>query len=291
MSAYINQNNESTGSIHEKDITSHNLSRSVTLTAEQFEKLYLAPMIHGQPKLTKQLGNPTPLALGGFVITTTPLSCALMAWRGAGGNGLAFIGSFVFLGGLLVLITSILEFILGNTFSCVVFGTVGSFWLAYAATMIPSFNAVAPYSATLNNTAAGMASPQFQDTFAFLFITMAILMLVFLICSTRTNLVYAIIFFLLIPVFCLLAAGDWTLAEGNEDASVRCIKGAGALLFASSLLGFYLLTSVLLESLQFPFRLPVGDLSGLWTCKGRKRHGADSANTRANSGNIGDENA
>uniref|UniRef100_A0A093VI90 Protein alcS n=1 Tax=Talaromyces marneffei PM1 TaxID=1077442 RepID=A0A093VI90_TALMA len=257
MSAYINQNNESTGSIHEKDITSHNLSRSVTLTAEQFEKLYLAPMIHGQPKLTKQLGNPTPLALGGFVITTTPLSCALMAWRGAGGNGLAFIGSFVFLGGLLVLITSILEFILGNTFSCVVFGTVGSFWLAYAATMIPSFNAVAPYSATLNNTAAGMASPQFQDTF----------------------------------VFCLLAAGDWTLAEGNEDASVRCIKGAGALLFASSLLGFYLLTSVLLESLQFPFRLPVGDLSGLWTCKGRKRHGADSANTRANSGNIGDENA
>lgn len=34
-------------------------------------------------------------------------------------------GPFVFLGGLLLLITSILEFILGNTFPCVVFGTIG----------------------------------------------------------------------------------------------------------------------------------------------------------------------
>jgi len=34
-------------------------------------------------------------------------------------------GPIVFLGGLLLLITSILEFILGNTFPCVVFGTIG----------------------------------------------------------------------------------------------------------------------------------------------------------------------
>lgn len=36
-------------------------------------------------------------------------------------------GPIVFLGGLLLLITSILEFILGNTFPCVVFGTIGEF--------------------------------------------------------------------------------------------------------------------------------------------------------------------
>jgi uncharacterized protein len=71
-------------------------------------------------------------------------------------------GPIVFLGGLLLLITSILEFILGNTFPCVVFGTIGElfipvwvdlmflslltpsiggFWFAFAATMIPAFNA------------------------------------------------------------------------------------------------------------------------------------------------------
>lgn len=36
-------------------------------------------------------------------------------------------GPIVFLGGLLLLITSILEFIIGNTFPCVVFGTIGMF--------------------------------------------------------------------------------------------------------------------------------------------------------------------
>lgn len=36
---------------------------SVTLSAEQFEKLYLNPMMHRQSSLTKRLGNPTPLYL------------------------------------------------------------------------------------------------------------------------------------------------------------------------------------------------------------------------------------
>lgn len=34
---------------------------SVTLSAEQFEKLYLSPMMRRQPALAKNLGNPTPL--------------------------------------------------------------------------------------------------------------------------------------------------------------------------------------------------------------------------------------
>ena len=35
-------------------------------------------------------------------------------------------GPIIFLGGTLLVITSILEFILGNTFPCVVFGTIGN---------------------------------------------------------------------------------------------------------------------------------------------------------------------
>lgn len=33
----------------------------VTLSAEQFERLYLNPMTRRPPTLTKNLGNPTPL--------------------------------------------------------------------------------------------------------------------------------------------------------------------------------------------------------------------------------------
>jgi len=34
---------------------------SVTLSAEQFERLYLTPMTRRQTALAKQVGNPTPL--------------------------------------------------------------------------------------------------------------------------------------------------------------------------------------------------------------------------------------
>lgn len=61
MNNYISHNGETTGSVHDKDNASHLLSRSVTLSAEQFERLYLAPMTRSQPKLAKQVGNPTPL--------------------------------------------------------------------------------------------------------------------------------------------------------------------------------------------------------------------------------------
>ncbi|KAJ5757392.1 uncharacterized protein N7511_006086 [Penicillium nucicola] len=194
-------------------------------------------------------------------------------------------GPIVFLGGLLLLITSILEFILGNTFPCVVFGTIGGFWFAFAATMIPSFNAAgelasstrvmikesypnvstAPYSSTANDTAAGLSSAGFLNTYAFLFVTMAVLMLIFMICATRTNIVYTLIFLSLLIVFLLLTSAYWLLGGGNTATGNRCVKGAGASLFVASLLGFYLLIVQLFEALEFPFHLPVGDLGMLWT--------------------------
>jgi succinate-acetate transporter protein len=53
---------------------------------------------------------------------------------------------------------------------------------------------------------------------------MAILMLIFMICATRTNVVYTLIFLSLILVFLLLTAGYWQLAEGNTRVGGRCIK-------------------------------------------------------------------
>lgn len=61
----------------------------------------------------------------GFVIASAPLGAALMGWRGAGGGGAATIGTYYFYGGLLQIIASILEWILGNTFPFVVFASFG----------------------------------------------------------------------------------------------------------------------------------------------------------------------
>lgn len=113
-------------------------------------------------------------------------------------------------------------------------------------------------------------------------------MLIFMICATRTNLVYTLIFLSLLMVFLLLSAAYWTLGEGRAAVGGRCVKvintplsqacrytessltalfsqGAGAALFVASLLGFYLLIVQLFEVMRFPFHLPVGDLGVLWT--------------------------
>ena len=55
---------------------------------EAFEKLYLSPKhpsVSGE--LRKKLGNPTPVALMGFLIASIPNACIMMGWRGAGGQG------------------------------------------------------------------------------------------------------------------------------------------------------------------------------------------------------------
>ncbi|KAL8823680.1 MAG: hypothetical protein Q9170_008333, partial [Blastenia crenularia] len=62
---------------------------SINISPELFEKLYLSPENRVKGELRKTFGNPTPIALVGFLLSLTPLSCDLMGWRGAGGNGAA----------------------------------------------------------------------------------------------------------------------------------------------------------------------------------------------------------
>lgn len=48
-----------------------------------------------------------------------------MGWRGAGGGGAATIGTFYFFGGLLQIMGCVMEWLIGNTFPFVVFGSFG----------------------------------------------------------------------------------------------------------------------------------------------------------------------
>jgi hypothetical protein len=62
---------------------------AISMSPELFEKLYLSPVNAVKGDLRKTFGNPTPIAIVGFLISLTPLSCDLMGWRGAGGSGAA----------------------------------------------------------------------------------------------------------------------------------------------------------------------------------------------------------
>jgi len=228
---------------------------SISISPELFEKLYLSPQNAVKGDLRKTFANPTPLALVGFLLALTPLSADLMGWRGITGTavGTATIGTYFFFGGLLMILGSIGEWILGNTFPFVVFGSFGAFWLTFGATLQSSFNAVSAYGA--KDTA------DFYNSFAFFFIWMGVLCFFYLIGSIRTNIAFVIIFFTLVVAFGCLTGAYFQTANGNLALAGTLQKTAGAFVFVTCISGWWIFFAIILASLDFPFQLPVGDLS------------------------------
>ncbi|PSK33943.1 Protein alcS [Elsinoe australis] len=233
---------------------------SISISPELFEKIYLSPQNKVSGELRKTFANPTPIALVGFLLALTPLSCMLMGWRGSGGAGAANMGAYFFFGGLLMVIGGTGEFILGNTFPCVVFMSFGAYWLTYGATLTPYYNAYGQYSTT-GNPADGLTSAGFNASFAFFLLWMGVLCFIYAIVSLRTNIVFFLIFVFLVPAFGLFAAAFWYNAEGETAYGARLQIAGGAFAFVVCLLGWYIFTAIMLASTDMPFALPVGDLS------------------------------
>lgn len=154
-----------------------------------------------------------------------------------------------------MVIGGFLEFILGNTFPFVVFGSFGAFWLTFGATLTPYFNASIAYEPT--DPAASAGNPEFQSTFGFFQVYMGVLCFVYLIVALRTNIIFVLIFLFLIPAFGCLAGYFF-----GHGANAVLLTAAGALTFVVCLLGWYLFFVQLLAAVDFPLNLPVGDLSG-----------------------------
>jgi len=228
---------------------------SVVIPRDVFESMYLSPYHRTRGHLRSIFGNPTPMPLMGFLIASMSLGCNLMGWRGSGGGGAAIVGLFFFFGGMLQVLGSILEWVLGNTFPFIVFACYGAFWLAMGVTLQPGFNAQAYY---------GTAPPgpeEFASSFAFFFMVMALVTFFFVIASLRTNVVFVLVFLFIDLAFVMLMATYWTLAEGMASVSHKCQIAAGAFIFVFCVFGWYLFLNLILLAVDFPVNLPVGDLS------------------------------
>ncbi len=164
-----------------------------------------------------------------------------------------------------------LEFILGNTFPFVVFVSFGAFWLTFAATLQPFYYAYglyAPEGTPGGGETAGLATVGFTASFGFFLLFMGVLCFIYLICSLRTNIVFVVIFFTLVLAFSLLTGAYWynALSISSGDASKAAYAGrlqiaAGACTFVTSLAGWWIFFAIMLAALDFPFQIPVGDLS------------------------------
>lgn len=97
----------------------------------------------------------------------------------------------------------LLEWVLGNTFSFVVFTSFGAFWLTFAATLQPFYMSYGLYAPPGGAATEGLATVGFTASFGFFLLFMGVLCFIYLICSLRTNIVFVIIFFTLYETFFL----------------------------------------------------------------------------------------
>lgn len=194
---------------------------------------------------------------------------------------------------MLLIISGVLEFFLGNTFPCVVFlGTAapnpfpqslknnrkrlmkdnigyGAHFLTFAATFQPFYAAISSY--TDPTSPSQTQTPAFLSSYAFYALFMGVLSLVFLICSLRTNIVFVLIFTGATLGFVLAAAAFWTSAK-RMSVGATLLVGTGGSFFAAAMCGWYLLAVIMWAMLDLPWgfaQLPVGDLSTV--IKGRSQ--------------------
>ncbi|KIH92204.1 hypothetical protein SPBR_03108 [Sporothrix brasiliensis 5110] len=239
-------------------------NRSVVMSAEQFEKLYLSPHNKVKGELRQTYGNPTPMALIGFLLCLQPLSCTFMGWRGASNFAASIIPAYFFLGGLLMFVSGLLEWVLGNSFSSIVFSSVGCFWFTFGGILCPSFGTYGFYAKDGEPLQSGLADPGFNASLGFFLASFGLYALILLVCSLRTNAVFVLIFLTLVPAFSCLGAAFWYMAEdisGTTATVTTLFQAGGAILFVTCACGWYILLAIMLAIVDFPLQLPVGDLS------------------------------
>ncbi len=137
-------------------------------------------------------GNPAPLGLMGFGMTTV-----LLNLHNAGFIALdtMILSMGIFYGGLAQIIAGIMEWKKGNTFACTAFISYGMFWLSLVALI------------ALPHAGLGLTAPSGYSIPAYL-ASWGVFTLVLFIGTLRLNRALQVVFATLTILFFMLAAGD-----------------------------------------------------------------------------------
>jgi len=149
--------------------------------------------------IAAKIGDPGPLGLAAFALTTFVLSMFNSGILGGAAEPVVF-GLALAYGGLAQLLAGMWEFRTGNTFGAVAFTSYGAFWLSFWA--FEQF-----YAGKIPESSLG------QGVGVYL-VAWGIFTAYMFVASLRTTAAIATVFALLTATFLLLGIGEWAGAEG-----------------------------------------------------------------------------
>jgi len=183
------------------------------------------------------IGNPAPLGLCAFALTTFVLSCHNAGIVTAPN---IVVGLALFYGGIAQLLAGMWEFKACNTFGATAFSSYGAFWLSLGVIFIPGFGIPAAYA-----TAGDL-----DNALAIYLLSWTIFTGIMLIASHRTTGGLVALFFFLFVTFLLLTAGAF-------GASKTANVAGGAFGIITAFIAWYNALSGLLTPETSHFTLPV----------------------------------
>ena len=131
---------------------------------------------------------------------------------------------FFFTGPVLLILTTIFEWIMGNFFPMMVCGLFAVFWLSFGCLQMPTWNIAASYSTTGTNAAEGAASVGYNAALALYCIVWGFALFTFFLFTLKTNTVFATIFFLVFSGAFLLSAAYWKVTSGDYTTAGKLEK-------------------------------------------------------------------
>ncbi|KAM0563584.1 hypothetical protein ACHAPJ_001308 [Fusarium lateritium] len=241
-------------------------AHSVSSTEKNDERIHISETYY-RP-LGDRIGNPAPLAMGGFATTLLSVSLAMMGFRGVSLQT-QFIGDLCFVACIGLLISAQWAMVKGDTFSYTVLTAFALFYGGYGATLLPSWGIIDAYG--------GIQTPQYNNALGFFVLIWAVFNLFFLIASIQLNVVYICIFICIELCLIFDASSYFALADGHPAQSTALMKAGGVFGFIAGLLGFYTVGFYLCQEV-LPFPIPMGDTSAWFQARReRKKLEASSA--------------
>ncbi|KIM20402.1 hypothetical protein M408DRAFT_308141 [Serendipita vermifera MAFF 305830] len=191
----------------------------------------------------RQIGNPGPLGLSAFALTTFVLSLINLWTRDVTAPNIV-IGLALFYGGMVQFAAGMWEFAVGNTFGATALSSYGGFWLSYAVILIPGFNVAAGYNGDVE---------EFHTAISFYLFGWFIFTFLMFIAVLRHSVAFIFLFFTLDLAFLMLAISEYV-------SSTALQKAGGVFGLLAAFTAWYCAISQLLTKDNSYFTLPLVSL-------------------------------
>lgn len=197
----------------------------------------------------RKFGNPGPLGLCAFALTTFVLSLVNLRTRGVSHPNIV-TGLALGYGGLVQLLAGMWEFAVGNTFGATALSSYGGFWISYGIIITAGAQSYGVESAY------GTES-ELQNALGFYLAGWFIFTFILMIFVLKAHLAFFLLFFFLTMTFLLLAIGHFVQTSAGAPTS-SIIKAGGAFGIITAFIAWYNAMAQLSEKSNSFFNYPVG---------------------------------